>query len=59
MKFQRRGNYDLMHTKTKELGWKENLEIPNTLMEDSQENIMVDQRKVLKIWENSFDDLIG
>jgi ribonuclease HIII len=38
--------------KTKELGWKENNRIQNTSIEESQENIIIDQRQVLNIWEN-------
>jgi hypothetical protein len=52
MEFQRIGHYDLMYMKTKELGWKENHGIQNIDIEDSQGNIIIDQRQVLKIWEN-------
>jgi len=37
--------------KTQELHWKENAN-QNLRIEDSQGNVTVDQRKVLKIWEN-------
>jgi hypothetical protein len=38
--------------KTRELGWKDNQGIQTIGIEDSGGNIIVDQRKVLKIWEN-------
>ena len=41
-----------MYMKTKELGWKETQGIQNVGIEDSQGNGIVDQRQVLKIWEN-------
>jgi hypothetical protein len=37
---------------TKELGWKKTQEIHHTGIEDSRGNRIVDQRQVLKIWEN-------
>ena len=52
IEFHRTGCYDLMYMKTKELGWKENQGIRNIGIEDSQGNRRVDQRQVLKIWEN-------
>jgi hypothetical protein len=52
MEFQRRGRYDLMYMKTKELGWKKTQAIQNIGIEDSQENRIVEQSQVLKIWEN-------
>ena len=36
MEFQRTGRYDLMYTKSKELGWNENQGIQGTGIEDSQ-----------------------
>ncbi|PNF18588.1 hypothetical protein B7P43_G06262 [Cryptotermes secundus] len=57
MEFQRTGRYDLMYMKTKELGWKENHGIQNVGIEDSQGNRIVDQRQVLKIWENYISEL--
>lgn len=47
-----------MQTKTKELGQKENHEIPNFVMEDPQRNIIIVQRQELKIWENYIKELI-
>ena len=41
-----------MYMKTKELGWNETHGIQSIGIEDSQENRIVDQRQVLKIWEN-------
>jgi hypothetical protein len=38
--------------KTKELGWKENHGIQNIGIADSEGNIIIDQRRVLQIWEN-------
>jgi hypothetical protein len=35
---------DLMNMKTKELGWKENHAIQNIVIEDSEQNILIDQR---------------
>jgi uncharacterized membrane-anchored protein len=54
---QRRGRYDLMYMKTKELGWKENHGIQNIGIEDSQGNIIIDQKRVLQIWENYITEL--
>jgi hypothetical protein len=45
--------------KTKDLGSKKNYEIQNTGTEDSQENIMVDRRRVLKSWQNYMTELYG
>ena len=52
MEFHRAGRYDLTYMKAKELGWKETQGIQNISIEDSQGNRIVDQRQVLKIWEN-------
>jgi hypothetical protein len=52
IEFQRTGHYDLMYMKTKEVGWKENHGIQNIGIEDSQRNMITDQRRVLLIWEN-------
>jgi len=41
-----------MCMKTKELDWKENHVIQTTNVEESQGHMKVDQRRVLKIWEN-------
>jgi hypothetical protein len=57
IEFQRTGSYDLMYMKTKELGWKENHGIQNMGSEDSQGNIIIDQRQVLQIWENYITEL--
>jgi hypothetical protein len=43
--------------KTKKLGWKETQGIQNIGIEDSQGNRIVDQRQVLKIWENYITEL--
>jgi len=48
-----------MHTKTKELGQKENHEIPNIVTEDPQGNIIRVQRQVLYSWEKCIKELIG
>jgi len=50
--FQRTGHYNLMYMKTKELGWNETQGIQSIGIEDYQMNRTVDQRQVLKIWEN-------
>jgi hypothetical protein len=57
MEFQRRGHYDLMYMKTKELGWKETQGIQNICIEDSQGNRVVEQSQVLKVWENYISEL--
>ena len=46
-----------MYVKTKELGWKETQGTQNNGIEDSQGNRIVDQKKVLKIWENYVKEL--
>jgi hypothetical protein len=57
MEFKRRGCYDLMYMKTKEVGWKETEGIQNIGIKDSQENRIVCQSQVLKIWENYITEL--
>jgi uncharacterized membrane-anchored protein len=57
IEFQRTGRYDQMYMKTKELGWKENHGIQNFGIEESQGNIIIDQRRVLQIWENYITEL--
>jgi hypothetical protein len=57
MEFQLTGRYDLMYIKTKELGWKETQGIQNIGIEDSQENRIVEQSQLLKIWENYITEL--
>jgi len=57
MEFQRTGRYDLMYIKTKELGWKETQGTQNIGIEDSQENIIVEQSQVLRMWENYITEL--
>ena len=57
MEFHRTGRYDLMYMKTKELGWKETQGIQNIGIGDSQGNRIVDQKQVLKIWENYVTEL--
>ena len=46
-----------MYMKTKELGWNETQGIQSIGIEDSQGNRIVDQREVLKIWENYITEL--
>jgi hypothetical protein len=43
--------------KTKELGWKENHAIQNISIKDSQGNVIIDQRRILQIWENYITEL--
>ena len=57
MEFQRRGSYDFMYMKTKEMGWKETQGIQNIGIEDSKGNRIVDQSQVLKIWDNHITEL--
>ena len=57
MEFQRTGRYDLMYTKTKELGWKETQGIQNIGIDGSQGNRIVKQRHVPKILENYITEL--
>ena len=52
MEFHRTGRCDLMYMKIEELGWKKTQGIQNIGIEDSQGNRIVDQRRVLKIWQN-------
>jgi len=56
MEFHRTGRYELMSMKTKGPGWKETLRIQNIGIKDSRWNRVVDQRQVLKIWENYFTE---
>jgi len=46
-----------VYMKTKELGWKDTQGIQNIGIEDFQGNRIVDQKKVLKIWENYVTEL--
>ena len=57
MEFHRTSRYDLMQLKKKELGWKETKGIQNIGIEDSKGNRIVDQKQVLKIWENYITEL--
>jgi hypothetical protein len=54
---KKRGRYDLMYKKEKELGWKDNQGIRTIDIEDSQRNIIIDQRHVLKIWQTYITEL--
>ena len=56
MEFPTTGCYDLMYMKTKELGWKIH-RIQNTSSEDSQGNITIFHRQVLRIRENYITEL--
>ena len=58
MEFHKTGRYDLMYMKTKELGRKETQGVQNIGIEDSQGNRIVDQKQVLKIWENLHNFMI-
>jgi hypothetical protein len=57
MKFQRTERYDLMYIQTKELAWKETQGIQNIGIESCQRNRIIEQRQVLKIWENYITEL--
>ena len=57
IEFQRTERYRLIYVKTKELGWKDNQGIQNVVIEDSEGNITVYQRHVLKTWENYIIEL--
>jgi hypothetical protein len=46
-----------MYMKAKQLGWKENHGIQNIGIEDSQGNIIIDQRRLLQILENYITEL--
>ena len=48
-----------MYMKTNDLGWKENYGIQNIGTEGSQENIMVEMRPVLLIWQKYMAELQG
>jgi hypothetical protein len=51
------GDTNIFDMKTKELGWKENHGIQNIGIEDSQGNIIINQRRELQIWENYITEL--
>jgi len=57
MTFQRKGCCNLMCRETKKLGWKENQGIQNIGIEGCHWNRIVDQKQVLKIWENYMTEL--
>jgi hypothetical protein len=57
MEFQRRGSYDLIYMKTKELGWKETHGNQNIGIEDSQGNRRVEQSQMLIIWKNYITEI--
>ena len=57
MEFQRRGRYDLIYMKTKEIVWKEAQGIQNIGIKDSQVYRRVEQIQVLKIWKNYITEL--
>jgi hypothetical protein len=46
---QRTEQYDLMHRKVKELDWRENNGSQTTGIKDSQGNMIVHQKQVLKM----------
>jgi hypothetical protein len=54
---QKIGRYDLMYRKAKELDQKENNGIQTIGIKDSQGNMIVDQKQVLKIWELYVEEL--
>jgi hypothetical protein len=57
MELQITGQYDLMYRKAKELDRKDNNGIQTVGIKDSQGNMIVDQKQVLKIWENYVEEL--
>jgi hypothetical protein len=57
MVFHRAGRYDLMYMKTKELDWKETQGNQYIGIGGSQENRIVNQKQVLKIWKNYITEL--
>jgi hypothetical protein len=54
---RRTGQSELMYRKAKELDRKENNATRNVDIEDSQGNMIVDQKQVLKIWEIYVEEL--
>jgi hypothetical protein len=56
---QRTGWYDVMYRKAKELDRKENNGIRTVGIKDSEGNMIVDQKQVLKIWEICVEELYG
>lgn len=54
---KRTGRFDVMNMKMKDVGWKKNHGIQNIVIDDSKGNVIVDQRQVLKIWDNYFAEL--
>jgi hypothetical protein len=57
MELQKTRQYDLMYRKAMELEEKENNGIRTVDIEDSQGNIIADQKQVLKIWEIYVEEL--
>jgi hypothetical protein len=57
IEFQGAGHYDLTYMLSKELSWKVNHRSQNAGIEEFQRNIIADQRKVLKIWEDYITEL--
>jgi hypothetical protein len=55
--FQGAGRYDLTYKLSKKLSWKVNHKSQNAGILESQGNKILDQRKVLKIWENYITEL--
>lgn len=55
--FQRRGHCYSMYMATEKLGWRDNQGVHTTGIGDGQENVIVDQRQVLKICEKSITQL--
>jgi hypothetical protein len=49
--------FTFVNLKTNQLGWKENQEIQNVRIENTQGNIIVDQRQARKILENYITEL--
>jgi hypothetical protein len=56
---QRTGRYDLRYRKTKELDQKKNNGIRKAIIKGSQENVIVNQKQVLNIWEIYVEELYG
>jgi hypothetical protein len=58
MEFKLKKYYDLMHTTTKELGYRVNREIKNICIEISRGNKIIVERQVVKICEDYVRSLL-
>jgi hypothetical protein len=57
MELNRKGRYDIMYQKTREMGWMENKGIRTFGIENKEGEVVTDQRKVLNVWEEYIRNL--